>query len=206
MATINDSYQTFIDSYNVQLKTVEDASVLSQANVNSDGHSFSLNMLYQLVESAFMRIFLEWEIFLETSFIAYLQNENDLKGNTFASFAHPTDDSHAYSMLKGTKNYPDWTNIEDVKNLANIYFQNFGAYACLVSLPAEFAEIKTIRNRISHISANSTRAYNNVLSRKISQNNLEPGDFLTRLNSNNITYFTEYSELLKNYVEAICNK
>jgi len=206
MTSIQDIYIGFMTVYNRQSLMMIDSTILYQSNLQHDGHLFSKDMYNAIVEHCFMQIFLAWETFLEKSFISYLQNATDLQGTSYNRYGAPQDDIHAYNMIKGTKNYPDWTNISDVICLSNIYFDSAGAYAVLSSFSPEIEAIKTIRNRISHVSEKSVRQFNNLLARNIAQTDLNVGDYLMLLKDGRQTYFTYYIELLKDYVEAICNK
>jgi hypothetical protein len=206
MANIQNIYDDFMAVYNFQCSMIVDSTTLLQNNVPPNQQLFSHGMYNAIVEQSFMRIYLAWETFLEKSFIIYLQGETDLKGTVYIKFGNPKDNEHAYNMLKGTKNYPDWTNIDDVNQLAGIYFDNSGPFATLVAPPPEMLAMKTIRNRISHVSEKSLKQYNRLLMQNISQTNIAPGDYLMQLRSGTQTYFTFYVEMLKDYVEAICNK
>lgn len=206
MATIQEIYDEFTDVFNKYCTMLSDSTILKQENVSHGGHVFSADMYNAIVEKSFMQIYLAWEHFLEKAFIAYLQNSFDLKGRNYKSYSLPVNDEHSYKMLKGTKNYPDWTNIDDVNYLSAIYFDASGPFATLLSPPPEFFELKTIRNRISHVSEKSIKSFNTLLSKNIYQINILPGDYLMMLKNSSHTYFTFYVELLKDYVDAICNK
>ena len=205
MAVIQDVHTDFMAVYNDQCSMVIDSTILSQSNIQNEGHLFSRAMHNAIVENSFMKIFLAWETFLEKSFTLYLQNAPDTKGNNYIRFGYPIDDQHAYDMLRGTKNYPDWTNIDEVNRLAKIYFSHSGPFTVLITPPPEMLEIKIVRNRISHVSANSLKQFNTLLAKNISQTNVAPGDYLMMFRSGTETYFTFYVEMLKDYVNAICN-
>ena len=206
MADVHSIYADFIDVYNTKTFMLVESTILLQENVSHEGHSFTLQMYNAIVENCFMQIYLAWEGFLEKSFVAYLQNAPDLQGGTYLQHATPTNDEHAYNMLKGTKSYPDWTNIDDVNYLAKTYFDLSGPYAIISSPRQELLEMKTVRNRISHVSEKSIKQFNNLLNRCIAQTNISPGDFLMMFKDSNTTYFTFYVDMLKDYVDAICNK
>lgn len=206
MATIQDIHDEFINVFDQYCSMLVDSTILVQANMSHDGHLFSSDMYNAIVEKSFMQIYLAWERFLEKAFISYLQNATDLQGGTYASYSTPIDDDHSYKMLKGTKNYPDWTNVDDVNYLSAVYFDASGPFSILLSPPPELLELKTIRNRISHVSEKSIKSFNTLLSKKISQTNILPGDYLMMLKDSSHTYFTFYVEMLRDYVDAICNK
>lgn len=206
MADIQSIYNDFMTAYNFHCSMIADSTILSQRNAEPNQQLFSHEMYNAIVEQSFIRIYLAWETFLERSFISYLQNATDLKGEVYNKFGSPKDNEHAYNMLKGTKNYPDWTNIDHVNLLASIYFDNSGPFIALATPPPEFLAIKTIRNRIAHNSDKSQSHFNRLAINSISRSDIEPADYLMHLKSGTQTYFTFYAEMLKDYVEAICNK
>lgn len=207
MNTIEECYNKFIEIYDSSNKMLCDSTILYQNGIEFEGHCFSKKMYDAIVEHCYMEIYLAWENFLENSFILYLNAGVDLQGNSYVRYGIPTDKEHAYNMIRGTKNYPDWTNISDVKYLANIYFENYGPYSIIENIPIEFADIKTIRNRISHISEKSIKSFGKLLSKTIIQStNIGVGDFLMTFKDSRQTYYTYYTEFLKDCVEAICNK
>lgn len=207
MNTIEECYNGFMKIYNDYNEMLSDSTILYQQNVECDGHFFSKKIYDAIVEHCFIQIFLAWEKFLENSFILYLNAKADLQGNIYVRYGTPKDNEHAYNMIKGTKNYPDWTNINDVKYLAEIYFENGGPFSIIENMPVEFEDIKNIRNRISHDSEKSAKAFERVLVKTITQTtNVSVSDFLMRFKNNNQTYFSYYMDYLKGYVEAICNK
>lgn len=206
MATIQEIYDEFTNVFSQYCRMLADSTILKQQNVSYDGHAFSDDMYGAIVEKSFMQIYLAWERFLEKAFIAYLQKASDLQGESYTTYSFPIDDEHSYKMLKGTKNYPDWTNIDEINYLSTVYFDASGPFAILLAPPPELLEIKTIRNRISHVSEKSIKSFNTLLSKRVSQTNILPGDYLMMFKSSSITYFTFYVDMLKDYVDAICNK
>lgn len=207
MNTIEACYNNFKQIYDDYNEILCDSTILYQQNIAFEDHAFSKKIYDAIVEHCYMQIFLAWEKFLESSFILYLNAGADLQGNTYIRYGIPKDREHAYNMIKGTKNYPDWTNINDVRCLAKIYFENGGPYSIIENIPVEFEDIKIIRNRISHVSEKSIKAFERLLAKTIMQTiNVGVGDFLMMFKDADQTYFSYYMEFLKGYVEAICNK
>lgn len=205
--TIEECYNDFMKVYDDCNEMLCESTVLYQQNVGYGAYVFSKRIYDALVEHCFMQIFLAWEKFLENSFIVYLNGQADLQGNLYVRYGIPSDNEHAYNMIKGTKNYPDWTNINDVRYLAKIYFENGGPYCIIENIPVEFDDIKNIRNRISHVSEKSKKAFERVLLKTIIQTtNVNVADFLMMFKNTTNTYFSYYMDFLKGYVEAICNK
>ena len=94
----------------------------------------------------------------------------------------------------------------NINTLSHLFFENSGPFNLLLSNPVEFQHMKTIRNRISHISKQSIKVFNKFTNTQIATNNLTAADFLSTLKDGNGTYYTYYTNIIKSYVEAICNK
>ena len=122
MKTILDIYNEFNKTFMDTNKVLFDSNYLFQNGVQHNGTLFNQDIYDSIIEHCFMRIFLAWEIFLEEAFILYLCDAEDLQGNKYTHFAQPKDAEHAYELLKGTKQYPDWTNLDNIKTLSNIFF------------------------------------------------------------------------------------
>ncbi|MDF2951736.1 MAG: hypothetical protein K0S18_1319 [Anaerocolumna sp.] len=206
MNTIQEVYTNFVTNFNLNISNVSDSSVLYD-RLNTTEYSYTNSMHESICEKSFINIFLLWEYFLEQSFVLYLCGSADLKGNTYKRYVLPTDREHAYKLIKGTKKYPDWTNLEEVNTLAELYFENSGTFNLLRNKPIEFIEMKTVRNKISHMSTQSDEQYKRLLTKRITQNqNVSVTQFLLHLVDGQRTYFSYYTDFILSYVEIICNK
>lgn len=207
MKTILDIYTDFDTEFTKTNTILANSNFLFQNGANHDGVVFGQDIYDFILEHCFMSIYLSWENFLEDAFILYLLDQADIKGNKYTRFAHPQDEDHAYSILKGTKQYPDWTSIDTVNTLSNLFFENSGPFSLLRSNPVEFSQMKTIRNRISHVSKQSIKTFNNLTNTQIATTNMSAAAFLSTLKDHTATtYYTHYTDIIKSYVEAICNK
>lgn len=206
MNTIQDIYDEFTNKYDEFNTLLSESTLLYENNVQYEGHIYSKNIHAAIVEHCFMGLFLAWENFIEKTFLSYLCGETDLKGQVYSRYSTPNDIEHAYNMVKGTKQYPDWTNLDHINILSNIYFNDSGPFILLKSSPVELQHIKTIRNKISHVSEKSTRAFNSLLASTIFTTNISICDFLVTFKQDSDTYYSYYTNILKSYVEAICNK
>lgn len=114
---------------------------------------------------------------------------------------------HAYRLLKGTKQYPDWTSIDTVNTLSSLFFENSGPFSLLRNNPVEFSQMKKIRNRISHVSKQSIKAFNDLTNAQIATTDINAADFLSEFEDNTTTtYYSYYTDFIKSYVEEICKK
>ena len=207
MKTVLDIYNDFDNEFNNTNTILANSNFLFQNCANHDGVVFGQDIYDSILEHCFMSIYLSWENFLEDAFILYLLDQADIKGSKYTRFAYPQDEEHAYSLLKGTKQYPDWTSIDTVNTLSNLFFENSGPFALLRSNPVEFSQMKTIRNRISHVSKQSIKAFNKLTNTQIATTNMSAANFLSTLKDHTTTtYYSYYTDIIKSYVEAICNK
>lgn len=204
--TIEALLKQYIDENQKINSILVDSTFFYQQTVDKDSKQYEYGLHAAMVEHCFISQFLLWERLLEQTFIEYLCGEKDLKGNNNKTYALPTDSKHAYSIIKGTRIYPDWTNLEEVNKLADIYFENRGTFACLHPIPLEFNNIKTIRNRISHVSESSNDAFNRLLAKTIFKTGIPVAEFLLTMKDKKTSYYSFYTETMFNYAEAICNK
>jgi hypothetical protein len=110
-----------------------------------------------ITESAFLKMFIAWESFLEKSFLLYLMGNNSVTGNVIVKFATPVSEDHANKMLIGTMKYVDWSTPETVKKFANIYFDNGEPYETVISsIHGHLADLKIIRNASAHLSSTTS--------------------------------------------------
>lgn len=131
-------------------------SLISMAyEQNSDGEDiFDAGKKDFVVSSAFLRMFIYWESFLEDSFSKYLTGEISTDGTWATRFVTPNDREHALKILIGTQKYVDWANNEIVRRLANLYLENGDPLASnLASISRELSDLKTVRNAAAHLSS-----------------------------------------------------
>jgi len=206
MQAVDEICTWFEEEYTKVNELLSQSTVLFENKAGYYDVVYNENLHYEIVERCFMKVFLLWEQFLEKAFISYLCGSKDMKGMITKTFVTPLDEEHAYNILKGTKNYPDWTNIDTVNILSNLYFDNSGNFQYLKSPPEEMLDIKTIRNKLSHISQNSDNQYNRLLSKRIKRTDVRVGEFLLLFKNKSLTYYSHYCDFILDYVLAICNK
>lgn len=137
-----------------------------------------------LVTSAFLKQFLAWEQFLESSFIAYMTGLNGLDGTCPLRYVEPVDEGHANKILIGTQRYVDWANHEIVKRIASLYFERGEPYNTAInSVSRELSDCKIIRNASAHNSSTTQTAFEAVVSRVLSDDttNMSISKFLTAI-------------------------
>jgi len=121
-------------------------------------------------QSAFLKIFIAWETFLEQSFLDYLMGEPSVLNNRPAKWATPRDKSHANQLLVGTQKYVDWANPDITKKLSDIYFhQGYVFNSQLSAIRTELLDLRTIRNSAAHLSSSTSSKLDGLSSRLLSR-------------------------------------
>jgi hypothetical protein len=119
-----------------------------------------------LVTSAFLKLFIAWESFLEKSFVTYLTGGSSIGGTRPTKYANPIDQEHAHKLLIGTQKYVDWANNEIVNRVAVLYFENGEPFkTALDSISTDLSDLRTIRNASAHISSTTQKKLDAVASR-----------------------------------------
>ncbi|MBL4781952.1 MAG: hypothetical protein JKX92_06880 [Porticoccaceae bacterium] len=137
-----------------------------------------------LVTSAFLKLFIAWESFLEKSFVAYLTGEVSMDGGGLTKFANPTDEDHAHKLLIGTQKYVDWANKEIVNRVAGLYFMEGEPFkTALNSIGTDLSDLRTIRNASAHISSTTQTKLDAVASRilGVTVTSINVSDFIMKI-------------------------
>lgn len=200
--SINEYYDCFVDVCNKAVEQVAKATDMYQSEIKLD-----INIYYNVVEYNFLLIFLSWECYLENVFLLYMCGKFGINGNSVNRFVSNVDQERALKMLKGSKEYPDWTNIEFITSMANVFFGDKNPFAFLKN-ETSIIHIKKIRNRISHISDKCKREYEKVVLEYtgIPSTCDSVSDFLlTYSTDNKSTYFIYFINKLRIYAEIVGN-
>ncbi len=183
-------------------------SLNSYASVQQKGNIYILTPieLDRIYEIAFLKIFTSWEVFLEDSFIALLCGTKNRKIKPKLIVKKINEDK-AYDLLKGVKEYPDWTNIAKVIEMSELYFVSQNPLKIpLESFRSTFNEMKTVRNAISHISKEATKKLNNLAINKLKNYSppITPGGFLSCKSPNNVdSYIIYYAKSMRIIIDQI---
>lgn len=202
MAVLENIYHKFCRSVNKAYKSIKFANISSVRNT-----AHSKDYINNIYEIAFLKVFTAWEEFLEDAFVAYLTGARTKKF-TPNVYLRKISKKHALRILCGTLDYPDWTSIEDVNKLAQLYFVSGKPFLQpLQEIERYFKDIKKVRNAIVHSSENAkvnfislTRSRPHAYKR-----NMTPGRFLAINTSANskITIFEHYISFLQIAAEKI---
>ncbi len=121
-----------------------------------------------IVESAFLKIFISWETYLENAFVSYLLGEPTIAGRVVNKFATPVDFTHAQKLLIGTQRYVDWANSDIVIKLGGLYLEpNNPINVTISSIKSDMDDLKIIRNSAAHMSSTTNAALDALATRKL---------------------------------------
>ena len=152
---------------------------------DSDGNDiFDSTKKEFVISSAFLKMFIYWEAFIEESFSKYLIGELSTGGTGVNRYISPIDREHALKILVGTQKYVDWANHEIVRRLANLYLENGDPLASnIASISSELADLKTVRNAAAHLSSTTRHQLDALSTRVLSQNttNTDVATFMMKL-------------------------
>lgn len=202
MSVLKSIFHKFCLSVDKAYKSIK---FVNTSPVRNNAHSKDyINNIYEI---AFLKVFTAWEEFLEDAFVAYLTGAKTkrFKPNVYL---RKISKEHALRILCGTLNYPDWTKIEDVYKLAQLYFVDGEPFLQpLQEIEIKFNEIKKVRNAIVHISRNSKEKFIGLAIARspVYQRNMTPGEFLANNISANsrTTIFEHYISFLQIAAEKI---
>lgn len=194
-----------------RLKTIHDdfkAEVLSSCELlraASSGAASKVTFLSVaqrnlIIEHAFLRIFRAWERFLEAAFIAYMMGKR-VRGQVIMSYAKPLHEDHALMLISGVREFPDWTRLDQVNKLAQIFFEKGEPFVTpLQQIEVHFHNMKRVRNAIVHISVDSQQKFLELVRSELAsyRSDITPGEFLySPERTSRVTFFQIYTELLE---------
>lgn len=129
-------------------------------------YKIAQNLREFICESAFLRIFIAWETFLESCFVDYLLNEPSVMNNRPAKWANPINPEHAQEIIIGNQRYMDWSNPEAVRKMSQIFFhQGYVFNTTLSAITNDLMDLKAIRNSAAHMSSTTSGKLDGVSSR-----------------------------------------
>lgn len=139
--------------------TTELVSHISYAHQKYANGSFKIarNLREFISESAFLRIYIAWETFVENSFVDYLLNEPSILNNRPAKWVNPIDKEHAQQIIIGNQRHMDWSNPETIRKISQIFFhQGYVFNTSLSAINNDLMDLKTIRNSAAHTSSTTS--------------------------------------------------
>ena len=203
--SLNDSLTTFRDSVAEANSFI---ALAFQQNDNGD-YVLSQNERDFITDSAYIKIFISWETFLENCFIQYMLGERSILGNEITRYVQPLHEKHANDLLIGTQRYVDWSNPETVKKLSILHFASGNPFDVYISsMMSDLFDLKNIRNAAVHLSSTTRQQLDSIGTRKLKRpcNNLKVSDIIFAIDpdsTSNETIFTTYLNKLDVSAEGI---
>lgn len=163
-----------------------------------------------VISSAFLKMFIYWESFVEDSLSKYLTGELSIVGTKVTRFVSPNDREHALKILIGSQKYVDWANYEIVRRLANLYLENGEPLASnLAAISTELSDLKTARNAAAHLSSTTQHQLDALSSRVLGRTitNTDVATFMMHLHPSDSskTVLQYYQNLLDIAAENIAS-
>lgn len=194
-----------------QLEVAQCNSLIANANVADATGSPLLPKADrdQISEAAFLNFFRAWERLLEGTITNFMMGSNTLNGTTPNRIASPPNLEAASKMLKGTTRYFDFGNLEHVRLVVGLFFDDGYPYEPhLASINSIVLDIKTIRNSCAHGSTNTQRALESLALRLLGSPNpgISVSDLLVATmprTSTSATVFSHYQNILMSAAAAI---
>ena len=143
-----------------------------------------------VISSAFLKMFIYWEVFLEDSFAKYLTGELSTDGSITQCYANPIDRKHALKILIGTQKYVDWANYEIVRKLATLFLKDGDPVSSnIASISTDLTDLKTIRNASAHLSSTTQQQLDALATRILGKvmTNISVANFIMHLHPKDTT-------------------
>jgi hypothetical protein len=144
-----DFAQRIVDALSVARAGDLAATSTSDALVRGQWHVARVELLYEL---AFLRIFSEWEVFLEQTFLRYLCGYQSTTGVGYAvsQGQHCTTLQIAQNLVLGTRQYVLWHNPVAVTSRARRFLVGCPHETVVASHTSRLERISAVRHRVVH--------------------------------------------------------
>ncbi len=110
-------------------------------------------------ETAFLRILLGWEAFLEDVFLHFLTGRPGINGQSFSPLVKPKSIAIARDVARGDHQYLTWTSAQVVKDRAAHWLRSDAVFAAGFALTPDLKHMVVVRNRIAHTSLSAKTAF-----------------------------------------------
>jgi hypothetical protein len=119
-------------------------------------------------ETAFLRILLGWERFLEDIFVHYLCGRPGMAGSTFTHrIITPQSVELARKVITGDLDYLTWTSGDVVKDRAEYWLGSKQRFIAAYGKVPDLKDMYRIRNRVAHTSANAKTEFEKARSKHV---------------------------------------
>lgn len=145
----------------------------------------SRNRCDHIIEMAFMRAFLAWEVFIEESFILYLAGQSPPRGRAPLRYAFPLNIEMAMDwVIPEGRTYAGWTNPKYIIERAERFFRKGRPFTTVLKSNSNtFDDARKIRNAIAHKSMSARDKFEKCIRPKLGalQPNITVGQFLVMI-------------------------
>ncbi len=131
-----------------------DSLIATAHAAEAEAYRFAQRDREQITVAAFLNMFIAWEEFIEAAINYYMMGDETMGGNTPLRYVSPPTRSHSAKMVIHTNRYFDFANHENVKKIANLFFNaGYPFETPINSMSQELADLKTMRNACAHMSS-----------------------------------------------------
>lgn len=158
---------------------------------------FTLADRQQITVAAFLNLFIAWESFIEDVLTKLMSGSPTTSGTYPTRYVAPPTQEAAKIMVIGINRYFDYANIDYVKRLTKMYFENgYPFEITLNSISAELADLRTMRNASAHITSTTQRALEALAQRIFltPKPGIDLYTLLTLVHPNSVSVQTVYAE------------
>lgn len=195
------------------IKSVNNTISIIHNHDNAGNFIFNGDQRQFVTEASYLKFFISWETFLESSFLDYLLGVSSITGNAPKRYIKPRDSTHAQEiiLLFGNQKYFDWSVPENIRRIAKAAFENgFVFDNAIPPINTELLDLKTIRNAAAHLSSTTCRQLESLGQRILQKPclNIKPYDLLVSINpssNDGETIFQTYVKTLEFVAIQIAN-
>ena len=150
--TIDREVEHFENQTLLLLRFIDDLAKVDQANILQD-HIF-------VAEAVTFRLYRIYERLTRASFLNYCVSSVTISGNPVAAKLKCVDWDTAESILKSGNKFLDWGNVESVRRMANLVFENGFPIVDLVSpVASTLVDLQRFRNFVAHDSSEAAEGF-----------------------------------------------
>jgi hypothetical protein len=193
-----------VKEFEAAIQLTARASVWQSHLQHFNAARFKKEHFTQIVELAFMKSFLTWEVFLEEAFILYLLGKKSPSGYGPVRHAIPMNRQHAVELLASDARHTDWTAAGKVVGRATRFFKRGEPFVNVIRPQTNLLDnLKTIRNALSHDSEEATDKFETLVRNELTYcpSGTIPGTFLMELKP----HLTPPKTFLQFYTENFCS-
>ncbi len=207
MATLQENR----DGFRATVQEMVGHTTFAHQKYTNGSYKIAKNLREFICESAFLKIYIGWELFVENCFVDYLLNEPSILNRRPAKWVYPIDREHAHRIIIGTQKFMDWSNPELVRRMSGYYFHDGYVFnSALSSINLDLSDLRAIRNCAAHSSVTVHGKLDGISSRILGTpcNNFTAYKLLYSQDPRSTTsqtVFDRYLELLDIAADEIAN-